>query len=84
MSLGPSAAEEKLDLFEEPLGSWLMFQEHMVLALERDESRAANACRQRTAALDRIHDVSSRVNYQGGHRHSGEKIANVEIAYTSR
>jgi len=38
-----SAAQKKLDLFEEAIESRLMLQEQMVLALEGDEVGAGNA-----------------------------------------
>src|SRR6202034_3660029 len=47
-----SAAQEKSDLFEEPIGSRLMLQEQMVLALEGDEAGAGNASRQLPAGLN--------------------------------
>jgi hypothetical protein len=40
-----SGAQEKSDLFEEPIGSRLMLQEQMILALEGDEAGAGNASR---------------------------------------
>ncbi len=60
---GRSAAQEKPDLFEEPIASRLMLQEQMVLVLECDSGRGG--CQQRAGGrLDSNTEIAPHMHYQ--------------------
>jgi hypothetical protein len=76
-----SAAQESPDLFEEPIGSRLILQEQMVLALQSDEAGAWNASGQLATCLDRNHEITPCMHYECRRLHRGEKISDIQIAH---
>src|SRR5271165_2853141 len=76
----PLAAQEKPDLFEESIGSRLMLQEQMVLALEGDEVSARNASSQLAARLDWNNEITPHMHYDCRYLDFREEVGDIQIA----
>src|SRR4029077_14821952 len=75
-----SAPQEKADLFEESIGSWLVFQGQMVSAGEGDETGPRDAGGQLASGLEGNHLVSPHMHDKSRRLHFGQKVGDIKIA----
>src|SRR5262245_29609117 len=81
MPVGQSAAQEEPDLLEKPIGSRLILQEKMVLALQGDEVGAGNARSHLAADVDWNHEIAPHMHHECRRFHLGEEVGDIEFIH---